>query len=207
MNTASVVEQQVGRNRVCSFLTGPEMRSVDAFHLERLEERLSAGVVIGCARTAHALDSADGRDLAPEVPRGILAAAIRVDHQPLPRMPVRHGVSEGSDSKRARRGRATAEAGADRRRARRRRGAALAAPAEPPPPRRQLYRGMAAHLRAGLTPPEGPARGRSMRAPHRLCPAGPSRLHRFRPLPARGRPWPDRPWPDRPEEAPCAHKI
>ena len=50
------------------FLPGLEMMSFDAFRLEGLEERLRAGIVVGCPRTAHALDAADGGDLAPEVP-------------------------------------------------------------------------------------------------------------------------------------------
>ena len=68
MNTVSVVEQQVCRNRVFCFLAGFKMRSVHTFHLERLEECLGAGIVVGRTRTAHALYAAYGGDLAPKVP-------------------------------------------------------------------------------------------------------------------------------------------
>ena len=44
------------------------MSVVDTLHLDRLEERFGTGVVVGRTRTVHALDAADGRDLAPEVP-------------------------------------------------------------------------------------------------------------------------------------------
>ena len=68
VDAASVVEQQVSRNRARGFLASLEMSIVDTLHLDGLEERLGAGVVVGRARAAHALDAADGRDLAPEVP-------------------------------------------------------------------------------------------------------------------------------------------
>ena len=68
VDTVPVVEQQVYRDRAFSFLSGPEMQSVDAFDLERLEERLGAGIVVGRARAAHALDTAHSGHLASEVP-------------------------------------------------------------------------------------------------------------------------------------------
>ena len=68
MNAASVIEQQVLRDRVFGLFSAPKMRYVDALNLERLEERFDAGIVVGGAWTAHALDAADGGDLAPEVP-------------------------------------------------------------------------------------------------------------------------------------------
>ena len=68
MNPKPVIEQQVSRNRVRSLLAGLEMSIVDTLHLDRLEERFGTGVVVGRAGAAHALDAADGRDLAPEVP-------------------------------------------------------------------------------------------------------------------------------------------
>jgi len=68
MNSESVVEQQISRNRIRCLLAGLEMSIVDTPHLDRFEERFGAGVVVGRARTAHALNAADGRDLAPEVP-------------------------------------------------------------------------------------------------------------------------------------------
>ena len=97
MNFAPVIEQQVFGNRVCHLRTGFEMLSVDAFRLERLKERFGAGVIVGHTRAAHALNGVDGRDRAPEVPRCILTAAIRMDHQPFLRAPVRHGVLKGGD--------------------------------------------------------------------------------------------------------------
>lgn len=57
-------------------LPGPEMQSFNAFRLEGLKECLRAGVFIGCARTAHALDTADLSDLAAEVTGGILTASL-----------------------------------------------------------------------------------------------------------------------------------
>ena len=68
MNPEPVIEQQVSGNRVRGLLAGLEMSIVDTLHLDRLEERLGTGVVVGRTRAAHALDAADGRDLAPEVP-------------------------------------------------------------------------------------------------------------------------------------------
>ena len=97
MNPAPVIEQQVFGNRVCRLCAGFEMLSVDTFHLERLKERFGASVIVGRTRAAHALNGADGRGLAPEVPRCILTAAIRMDHQPFLRAPVRHGVLKGGD--------------------------------------------------------------------------------------------------------------
>ena len=40
----------------------------DEAHLDRIEEHLGTGVVVGRTRTAHAPDAADRHDLAPEVP-------------------------------------------------------------------------------------------------------------------------------------------
>ena len=68
VNAASVIEQQVFCNRVFSLFSAPKMCSIDALNLESLEERFGAGIVVGDTRTAHALDAADGGDLAPEVP-------------------------------------------------------------------------------------------------------------------------------------------
>ena len=98
VNTDPVVEQDVFCYGVPSLLPGLEMVSFDAFCLESLEKRLRTGIVVGCARSAHALDAADGGDLAPKVPGGILAASIRVDHQSFPRMSVFNGFPEGGDS-------------------------------------------------------------------------------------------------------------
>lgn len=68
VDAASVVEQKKCCNRVFGFLPGLEMQSVDAFDLERLEERLGAGVVVRRAQATHALDVAYGGHLAPKGP-------------------------------------------------------------------------------------------------------------------------------------------
>ena len=68
MNPASVIEEQVFRDCVRGFLPCFEMRLVNALDLERLEKCLGAGVIIRRFGTTHALNAADGSDLAPEVP-------------------------------------------------------------------------------------------------------------------------------------------
>ncbi len=68
MDTNPVVEQDVLRNSVPSFLPGSKMKPFHPFRLDGLEERLRTGIVVGCARAAHALDAADGGDLASEIP-------------------------------------------------------------------------------------------------------------------------------------------
>ena len=68
MNPEPVIEQQVSGNRVRGLLAGLEMSIVDTLYLDRFEERFGTGIVVGRTRAAHALDAADRRDLAPEVP-------------------------------------------------------------------------------------------------------------------------------------------
>ena len=68
VNAATVVEQYVRRDRVTGLLKGFESYAVDALSLERLEERLGAGVVVRRPWAAHALDASDCGDFSPEIP-------------------------------------------------------------------------------------------------------------------------------------------
>ena len=98
MNTASVVEKKIPRDGISGFRTGSEVLSVGTFGLYGLEKRFSTGVVIGSARTAHALKRAAGGCFAPEIPRGILATPISMDYKALVRTPCVNSVSEGLNS-------------------------------------------------------------------------------------------------------------
>ena len=80
VNPAPVVKQHVFRNRIRRLFARPEILPVEPFHLQRLEERLGTGIIIRRARAAHTLYSADFLNFVPEIPRCILAAAIRMDH-------------------------------------------------------------------------------------------------------------------------------
>ena len=99
----TVVERlDVLEDRRPGLLPGPEERPIGELGLQRLEERLGAGVVVAVALAAHALANAAELQQPAERSAGVLHAAIGVEQQAL-RWPVgiaaRAAIARGTSTR------------------------------------------------------------------------------------------------------------
>ena len=97
MDSAPVVEQHILGNFFSRLPAGGEARRIDAFHLQRTEEALRAGVVVRAAGAAHALKTAVAGHGAAEVCGGVLASPVGMEDKSSSRPAVLHSVFERGD--------------------------------------------------------------------------------------------------------------
>lgn len=97
MDTNTVVKQHELKNLLFSLVSGTEVIPVKALSFERLEERFSAGVIVGCARPGHALNTAGVCNSVAEVAGRKLTPAVSMENETSLWMPVGDGFVKRRD--------------------------------------------------------------------------------------------------------------